>query len=263
MRITSRQNQKVKALADLQTTKGRREQQLTIAEGFHLFKEALISNITIQTLILSENIEKNEEVKTLINQNHHVIKEIIYLSDDCYNKISSQNSPEGIAVTFQPIQQNINRVFHPNAKILAAAGIQDPGNSGAIVRICEAVGVDGCVFIGGVDIQHPKHIRGAQGSSFRLPTFVLEEHAFLEQIQIHKIPLIASTAQTQNAIPYFNLEDKTSFALLVGAEGRGIPESLLHHAKHRIYIPMNGKVESLNVAAAAGIMLYGIMTPTV
>ena len=252
--ITSRANAKVKALAELSQRKARREQGLTLAEGLHLVAEAFAAKAPISALIIARRAAGLEQVAAFENEARGRGIEVVHLDDGCYDKISELESPEGVAVTVRTSAAPLESLLTGTARLLVAAGVQDPGNAGALVRTAEAAGATGCVFLGGVEISHPRFLRGAQGSSFRLSCVSADEPAFLAALA--KTPIRLLVADSKDGTDYAGADYRAPVAIVVGGEGPGVPESLLAAARVRLSIPMTPPVESLNVAVAAGILLY-------
>lgn len=252
--ITSRTNPRVQALAALRQRKHRQLQGLTLAEGLHLVVEALAARAPVVTLVLAERAASLPAIPTLQEQARSRSIEILHLSDSCYDKISQLDSPEGLAVTIRTAAVPLESLLTGSARLLVAALVQDPGNAGALVRTAEAAGATACVFIGGLDLSHPRFLRGAQSSSFRLPCAAAPEPDFLAALAATSIRLLV--ADPRSTTDYLSADYSPPVAICVGGEGQGVPPSLLAAAHARLSIPMNPPVESLNVAVAAAILLY-------
>ena len=252
--ITSLSNARVKALASLQQRKFRQAEGLTLAEGLHLVVDAFSAGVSIGSLIVAERAAVLPVVHKLEEDARSRGIEIVRLSDACYEKISELQSPEGVAVTIRTGNDTLESLLVDDARLLVAAGVQDPGNAGALVRTAEAAGATGCVFLGGVDISHPRFVRGAQSSSFRLPCVGAEEEDFIAGLARTSIRLVVADAGPGG--DYKSADYTPPVAIVVGGEGQGIPQTLMARAQARISIPMKPPVESLNVAVAAGVLLY-------
>ncbi|MBN2713091.1 MAG: RNA methyltransferase [Planctomycetes bacterium] len=251
--ITSRNNPLVKELASLKKGKGREQSGLAIAEGTHLVIDALESGLSIRTLIVSEDFDRNALDE--ITAKAETPPQVTEFSRNCFEKISDLSSPEGIGVVFEISHADMDRlVADSSARLAVAAGVQDPGNAGAIVRVAEAAGATGCIFLDGIDVHSPKFIRGAQGSSFRLPCAMSSENEFLASLKKHGTRLYVTALE--NAKEYDTADYTPPIALCFGNEGLGVPKGICDAADGAISIPMSGKIESLNVSVAAGIILY-------
>ena len=134
--------------------------------------------------------------------------------------------------------------------------VQDPGNLGTILRTADAAGMDGVILLKGtVDAFSPKVVRAAMGSLFHLPIVMdVEEAAFLEFVASKKLSLCA-TALDATAKPHFAADFCRPSAIVFGNEGSGVSAQILERAE-KIYIPMFGEAESLNVAVSSAIVLY-------
>jgi TrmH family RNA methyltransferase len=132
--------------------------------------------------------------------------------------------------------------------------VQDPGNVGTLVRTAFALGCDGVVLLPGTaDPRNPKVLRGAMGASFRLPVIQLTDDQFAAWMRDRDV--VAWVADTEGT-DLARCTRPTRLALVVGNEGAGVRPFLHGLAQHRVAIPLARGAESLNVAVAAGILLY-------
>ena len=258
--ITSRNNSVVRLLFGLGSRKGRRDEGLTIAEGFRLCLEAFASGAPVRRLVLSESMMARGECDELraAAGDHDGTVEVIELSDGCYEKISGLKNPAGAAVVLEIGETSLADVLQGDCKLVVGAGVQEPGNAGAIVRVAEAAGASGCVFLDGVDVSSPKFIRAAMGSSFRVPCACADAETFLTGAQEAGVRILAADGGSEQlrAVDYAQVSYKSPVAICLGSEGQGLPDKVLAAAEKCVVIPMAGKTESLNVSVAAGILLY-------
>lgn len=256
MKITSRANPRIKKLTALRRADERRAQGMTLAEGIHLVQEALKSNTPVACLILSDTGATHPEIADVQKKAKASNIEILELSDECYEKISTLRSPEGVAVTLKTASHSAEAILStPQARVLIATGVQDPGNAGALVRVAEAAGCTGCILADGADVDGPKFLRAAMGSRFRLPCANATNEALLQCITGNRVRLCIADA-CDSAKDYRHLDWTSPIAICVGSEGLGVPLALRDAADVFVRIPMQKPVESLNVAVAAGILLY-------
>ncbi|MCX7935484.1 MAG: RNA methyltransferase, partial [Planctomycetota bacterium] len=252
--ITSLRNPRIKTLAALKTSKGRREHGLALAEGLHLAEEALQSRQRVKALLLAAAALARPEVMRLRDLARQRGAEIIEMTDVCYRRISDLQSPEGVAVAVAVAPAEIAPLIAASAaRLLVAAGVQDPGNAGALVRTAEAAGVSACLFVGGVDLWSPKFLRAAMGSSFRLPCAAATTSSFLGLAQQYRLRLLAAVsprapaAQHLPPLDFERADYQPPVAICLGGEGAGLPPEIAAAATP-IAIPMAGALESLNVA---------------
>ena len=250
--ITSRVNPLVKELAELAAKpQGLR----TFAEGYHISREAVLMQGMVRRLICTPEaraVGEGAEISLLAEAR---CIEIVEVSAECYAKVSRLKSPEGIGVELVLSTACLADLLGDGARLLVAAGVQDPGNAGAMVRVAEAAGASGCVFVGSVEVAGGKFIRAAMGSSLRVPCVRAQAGEFVAAAQGRGVRLYCAE-HTPQALPYEEVGYRPPLSLCFGAEGGGMPEEISAAAEHCIYIPMAGQVESLNVAVAAGVVLY-------
>nr|WP_205094384.1 RNA methyltransferase [Thalassobacillus pellis] len=242
--ITSIQNQKVKQWNKLKKKKYREAAKHFIVEGFHLVEEAFQSEWEIVELIVREDTSFPVDWKGFTNKITHV-------SNDVFSAITETETPQGIAAIIEVKHFE----FSSLENILLTDGVQDPGNLGTLIRTADAAGFDGVIIgKGSVDVFNEKVIRATQGSLFHLP---IQQGTLEEWIpHLKKQGLTIWASALKDASPYKKLTVPEKSALIVGNEGAGIREELLKLADKSVYIPIYGKAESLNVAIAAGILMY-------
>ena len=253
--IRSRQNTRIKELAALQQKRVRKETGLTIVEGCRVAREALLY-ARPRTLVLSERLIGSVPGDNLRDLARERSVEILEIDDSCYGKISGLKHSEGAAAVIPCREVTLEAILTTNSRLIVTAGIQNPGNAGAIVRVAEAAGASGCIFLDGVDLSHPGFLRAAAGSAFRLPCASAGSSAFLTAARKMSIRILAAT-HSGDGLLYTKADYSPPTAICIGGEGEGLPEDIIQAADSRIFIPMAKPVESLNAAVAAGIILYG------
>ena len=214
-----------------------------VAEGMHLLAEALRSGADIGGVLVSEEVE------------HEWTPEItVYvLPRELFREITTTESPQGIITLVRPRKFELEDILRQGPAILLD-GIQDPGNAGAIVRVAEAFGGSGVVFMKStVSPFNPKCLRASAGSLFRLPFVNHPEPESVRQwIAALNVQLYAAMPAAELAIT--DVDWSKPSAVLIGSEGRGVSNEWSRVAT-RVCIPTKG-VESLNAAIAAGVILY-------
>jgi TrmH family RNA methyltransferase len=256
--LTSRANPRLKAFAALHRRKEREATGLTLAEGPHLAAEALAGEGPLEALLLGESALAHPETADLRAAAEARGVGIVEMTDGCYARVSGLQSPEGVAVVLPWRRLGPADVLSgTDVACVAIQGVQDPGNAGAVVRVAEAAGATACLFLGGVDPSHPRLLRGAMGSAFRLPCASGETPEVLRILAEGGIRLLAAApGGTAGAQSYDAASYERPLVLALGSEGGGLEAELLESASARVIIPMEPPVESLNVAVAAGILLY-------
>src|ERR1044071_870928 len=254
--ITSRDNALVKRP---RAVRDGRPSELIFVEGLRLCEEALTASLAIQDVICTERIASDERGARLMRALQSAGKPITIVSDFVFASISDTKTPQGIVLLARrPASDKEsllkNTVEAPLFVILHR--INNPANAGAILRTAEAAGARGVILTEGTtDIFSPKALRGAMGSSFRLPLWAdasfHEALAWCKEQGIKTICADSRAGRTHTEIDWTQ-----GSALIVGAESTGLTTEEMALADEALRIPMRSPVESLNVAVAAAIVLY-------
>ncbi|PTM58149.1 TrmH family RNA methyltransferase [Desmospora activa] len=248
--ISSARNEKVKRWRKLGTRKGRDEYRSMMIEGEKLLREALDADLDIRSILVSEEgtavLEQFPELREL---------PVYCLYPSVFTGLVDTQSPQGIAAEVSIPRHTAP--YHPpeRAQVLLLDTIQDPGNLGAILRTAEAAGIrDIWLGNGTVDPFNPKVVRSAMGSLFRAH---LHQGDLVDVIpDLKKMGFLIVSADPKGERDHFEFSIPERTALLLGNEGHGIHPELQSLTDERVRIPMPGKVDSLNVAVTAGILLY-------
>ena len=240
MIITSLDNKRIKKYLKLKEKKYRDEYSEFLIEGEHLVLEAYKTGL-IEELIL--------EVGTNIDID---VPNIIYLTTNIIKKISTLESPHKIMALCKKKEDNLKL----GNKILLIDNIQDPGNLGTIIRSALAFNIDTIVLSEDcVDLYNSKVIRATQGM-FHIN--IIRKNLKIVIKELHKKNIKIYKTDVTNGINARDLTkiEREKYALIIGNEGNGVRKELEPLCDKNIYIPMNDKVESLNVAVATSILLY-------
>jgi TrmH family RNA methyltransferase len=252
--ITSCKNTIFKQLVRLdESSKKRKVSGLTILDGIHLVNSYYERIGLPRCLFINESGHKNTEIKRLLNSEDSKAVEVYVLSDSLFRNISPVKAPTGIiALVTIPTPKDIT-VSKSEDFCALLESIQDPGNLGSILRSAAVAGVcdiymsDGCA-----DAWSPKTLRAAMGAHFLLR---IHEKSDLTRIaQKFKGKVIATTLKSDKSL--YKLSLKGPIAFMFGNEGAGLSEMMYKAANEKVTIPMTGKAESLNVAAAAAVCFF-------
>lgn len=245
--ITSADNSQYKQIKKLaHSARERRKQQTTLLDGVHLLNALAETSGSLELIVLRQNHEDKTEIQRCLTSFSNTPS--IVLSSVLFDEISPVETPTGIIAVYK------TGVIKPVANdcVVLLENIQDPSNLGAILRTSAAAGVDAVYLSKGCcDAWSPKTLRAAMGAHF---TLAIQEHQNLTQ-RCLDFPLSVAT-QLDVSTSLYNLNLSGRVAFLFGNEGSGLSTSLAAQATHNIKIPMPGKIESLNVAAATAICLF-------
>jgi TrmH family RNA methyltransferase len=256
--ITSRDNSLVKHARAVR--EGKFREQIFI-EGLRLCEEAAEALIAdgIKDVICTERFAQDQRGAGLLKALTSAGKRAALVSEAVFASISDTKTPQGIVLLASRPNTNRSALLKSPDELpllVVLHKISNPSNAGAILRTMEAAGAKGVILTeGSTDIFSPRALRGAMGSSFRLPIWTGasfdEALAFCREQGIRTIctDLRAERAHTE-------IDWTTASALIVGAEATGLERTEIAMADEALKIPMRAPVESLNVAVAVGIVLY-------
>ncbi len=256
--ITSSTNPKVKLAAGLHQKKHRESNGLFLAEGLRLAEMALDSGWEIQCCYYTEAAASAKRVNALLVTLEESCP-LYEVPDHVFRRISETDSPQGVLLVMkQPeVFVELEELLKKECPLIAVLdNVRDPGNVGTILRTADAVAVDGVVLLGDTaDIFSSKTVRSSMGSVFHVPVVShVTYDAFFGELERRKIPLLAAALDSSADI-YFRQDLSGAAVIVFGNEANGVSGDVLTHSK-KIYIPIRGKAESLNVASAAAVILY-------
>ena len=250
--ITSRRNPLVKRYRDAAES-GLDE---VVLDGAHLVEEAARAGIGVRVLAWSPRGAQLPGVRPLVERFEKAGVECWPVTDAVLRAMSPVQSPSGVVALADRPAVTLAQALKPRPQlVLVAVDVQDPGNVGAIVRATEAGGGTAVLLAGAsADPFGWKALRGSMGSSFRLPVVRAGRPETLSALRMHGIRVIATSPRASRSL--FEADLRGPVALLVGAEGAGLPEDVIAGADETVRIPMREPVESLNVAVAAALLVY-------
>ncbi|WP_226656621.1 TrmH family RNA methyltransferase [Pseudalkalibacillus hwajinpoensis] len=247
MIIESAKNQKVKDWKKLQTRKGREKANSYLIEGPHLVEEAAKFEAPIIEVIATEGTDLSA----------YPFKErpVVYtVTEKVMQELTDTETPQGIMA----ICKMAESPFPSKGKFLLLDAIQDPGNLGTMIRTADSAGYDGILLgHGTVDAYNSKVLRSTQGSIYHLPVKKADLVKEVQKFKELNMPIYAT--EVSGGTPYHDVKGRSQFAVILGNEANGVSEELQNLADEKVYIPIYGKAESLNVAVAAGILMYGLL----
>ncbi|MBC7489720.1 MAG: RNA methyltransferase [Glaciimonas sp.] len=250
--ITSPYNSLFKELKLLATrSQTRRKMGKSLLDGIHLAESYLQYCGFPAMCVASESALLNVEVAALVARCETGGVECVVFSDAQFTILSQVEHGIGLLLVIDIPQFSVPTVMTQSAVLID--NLQDPGNLGSILRSAAAVGIKQvyCSF-GTVYAWSPKVLRAGMGAHFLLEIF--ESVDLLEMLAGTQIPVLATSSYAQKSV--FQVDLNGPVAWLFGHEGQGVAENLLAQASHQVVIPHLGKMESLNVAAAAAICFF-------
>jgi TrmH family RNA methyltransferase len=259
-RIESRDNTYLKLARKVRD--GREEDQIFV-EGLRLAEEAVSSDIQLEFCLVREGFDSNPRANSLLKAIAEMDVDILETTDQVFATVAATSSSQGIvligerpptdAVSFEK-RIDVTNASLPLLVMLSEAN--DPSNVGAVLRTAEAASVLG-VVIGknSADVFSPKALRSSMGSAFRMPVWSGADWTeIFEWAGKSGFKTVATSAT--GATNYAALDWNEPRLLVLGSEAHGLPDELLAIVDDLISIPMQPPVESLNLAVAAGVIMF-------
>lgn len=249
--IVSEQNQWLKRCKALQQKKYRLQYGQFVAEGLRFVQEAL-ENDCAEVILLDE---AQQELRSQLAVPEQV--PVLLVKAGLLDKALSTMHPQGVAAIARQRQWNWNDVAQMR-QILIIDGVQDPGNLGTIIRTALASDTEAVLCLKGtVDLYNDKVLRSTMGAIFRIPIYQIADAQAMQDI-LHQWGFTILVADIRAAQYHYEMAIPAKTALVVSNEANG--PQLIKGGDQMVKIPLYQQAESLNVAVAAGILLYAIRT---
>ena len=245
--ISSTANPYVKHLKKLQnSSKYRAEKGTFVLEGLRPVQDAVSDGIVPEKVLVTESFKGKAPVK-----------DVLVMSDRVAEFISDTRTPQGIMAEIKMPKPDASGLNPEKSPLLFFSdGVSDPGNLGTIIRTLEAAGVSGLVLgQGTVDLYNPKTVRSTMSSLFNLPIYHAGETAAVLALLKKKGYKLMGT-RMEDAVVYTSADFTQPTVVIMGNEARGMSDEAMAACDGFVKIPIVGKIESLNVAIASGIIAY-------
>ncbi|PJF36277.1 MAG: RNA methyltransferase [Candidatus Thermofonsia Clade 1 bacterium] len=259
MIITSPHNPKVKALLALRERRTRETARLALVEGYEELQLALMSGTRPVELFYAPAYFSTEAQRALIERFQARGAACYEVSPRVFDKLAYREHPDGWIGTFAFQPSPLMRLRLSDAPfVVLCEGVEKPGNLGAILRTAEAAGVDAVIACDPrTDWTNPNVIRASKGALFALQVAAASNQEALAWLRQHEMRLIVATPSA--SVRYTAPDYRNGVALALGTEKHGLSSFWLANADQAVAIPMFGTVNSLNVSAAAALLIYEVV----
>ncbi len=255
--ITSKSNPKLKEVRALKQRKARAETGLFVVEGIRHVAEALEAGAPVEYLVACPETLTSPFANDLLNEQRQQGRHILTTTAQVFATLSERENPTGLLAVVRQQRRALADLSPQNlAWGVAVVAPQDPGNVGTLVRTVDAVGAGGLLLLdSGVDPYHPNAVRASLGSLFWVPIASATFAEFAAWAKTYAYHVYGSSAH--GAVVH---SDVTAYAspalLLLGSEREGLSPEQLALCEAVVRLPMHGRATSLNLAVAAGVILY-------
>ena len=254
--ITSAHNPALKHLIKLRDRRTRDKENLTILEGYRELTRAREYGMELTECFFSpEHFLGVNEFPLLENLAASGVR-ISRLAPQLLEKVTYRDRPEGLLAVAVMREHRLEMLPEFDRPLyLVAETIEKPGNLGSMLRSADASGTDALIVCEKkTDLYNPNVIRASTGAIFSVPTAVCDNAAALAYLRAREVKILAATPHTDYR--YTDADLTQGVAVVVGAEQTGLTDFWMDQADWKVNIPMLGRIDSLNVAAAATILLY-------
>jgi TrmH family RNA methyltransferase len=240
---------------ELRLRKGRERRGLTLAEGIRLVEEALGAGIAIRHVLATPELQatpRGRRLQAAIERRGIPVEGV---GERDFDELAATQHPQGVLAVVTPPRWALDRIrAEPRRPVLVLDGVQDPGNVGTMIRTAWGLGAAGVIALPGTaELANPKALRASMGGLFRLPAVPAAEAEFRAWAEGTGVRVMLTEAGAP--LPE---RGRGPVALVMGNEGAGTRPSLAAWVGEKAGIPLRAGAESLNVAVAAGILLYEV-----
>jgi TrmH family RNA methyltransferase len=253
--VTSRQNSLIKMFRAVAQSQGISEEGYVLLEGPHLVEEAIRSGYSLNAVLFRE---QNASFISELLPKIPVTAQTVVAPDDVFRSAVSTETPQGVVALIEPKAFTLDEFFVGKSPyVVVAAGLQDPGNLGTIMRTAEAFGACGLLMTENtVSPWNQKSVRASAGSVLRLPTLKIKTTKLIAELKSRGVKMLGTSSHHGKTLPHSDLTGK--LALVIGNEGKGLPAAITSAMDMMVSIPQSSNVESLNAAVATAVILYEI-----
>jgi RNA methyltransferase, TrmH family len=255
--ITGRHHPLLKDLRGVYAQGNLTEDGCFAVEGMRSLEEAIRSEVKFRAVFFTDAEDAGTQRLTqrMLEQIGHKV-ETYRVPAKLFHEAVATESPQGVAALVHRKEWTLKDALRGGpALLVVAAGLQDPGNLGTLLRSAEAFGAGGVVVTEGtVGVYNPKTVRATAGSIFRLPVVAAKVAELVPFLQEKRVKLLGTSSH--KGTPLYEAALEEPCALFIGNEGAGLPREILAKMDGALAIPQVRPVESLNAGVAASIILY-------
>lgn len=256
IRITSARNERVLGALRLRDRRGRDAAGLTLVEGYRENRRALEAGVRPVALYFCRALFLGAHEDEVLASAAAAGADLLDCSEPVFRKISYRDRPDGLLSVVPIVRRSLSDLaVGPAPLVLVMERVEKPGNLGTMLRTSDAAGVDAALVCDPcTDVYNPNAVRASLGTLFTVPVVETDTAAALAWLRGHGLRILAATPSAQR--PHFECDMTGPVAIAVGAEQYGLSSTWMEAADERVLIPMLGRCDSLNVAAAATILLF-------
>jgi RNA methyltransferase, TrmH family len=263
--ISSQHNPHIKQVAKLEKRSERERERLLPVEGAREVSRALAAGHVPVTAYVCPELAAGTELRPVLHDLEGLAQagrtRLYTVTPDVFARLAVRESSGGVLLVIPYLETSLDALKLPAEPLLAVVeNAEKPGNLGAILRTADAAGAHGVIAChspgqaAGTDIHNPNTVRASLGTIFSVPLAEAGSEQTITWLRGRGIRIAA--AIPEGSIPYTDCDLRGALAIVLGSEAHGLTGPWLEAADLRVYIPMHGQADSLNLAASAAILLY-------
>jgi TrmH family RNA methyltransferase len=256
--VTSTSNPELKVIRALREKKYRDESGLFFVEGIRPVMEAHSQRAHFNRIVYCPSLLRSQIANDFIHQISASQENLLLQVDEkTFNWLTLKEGPQGLAAVIHQRWDSFEILSKEQGIWVALDSVQDPGNLGSILRTLDAVGGKGVILLDqGTDVYHPTAVRASMGAIFTMRIIKTDHGRFISWQSGSQLPCYAAVCD--QGLDYQVVHYPLSLVLLMGSEQKGLKQDLVQICEGLIRIPMRGRVDSLNLANAASVILYEV-----
>jgi len=250
--ITSPQNPKIRNILALEKARERKKQNLCVIEGIKELSLAIAGGYSLSSVFFCPDIITADEVLKLVKDERLLIP----VQQSVFEKIAYRESTGGILALYTPKEHALPSLkLRPDPLVLILEGVEKPGNLGAILRTADASGADAVIICDPqTDFYNPNVIRSSVGCVFTTAIASASSEETIAWLKAAGIRIYCTYLQA--SVPYYETDFRKGCAIVMGTESTGLSDVWVRQSDANIIIPMQGKIDSMNVSTAAAVVVF-------
>jgi len=254
--ITSTANPRIKAVVGLRERRDREARGLALVDGAREIGRAIAAGVEVVELYVAPELATSSEARTALEAARAAGLEMTTVSPTVFARLAFGDRSDGVVATIRTPSLSLDRLALPPVPLVAVVeGIEKPGNLGAILRSADGAGVDALIAADArTDLFNPNAIRASLGTIFSVPIAAATNTKTIGWLTDHGISIVV--ARVDGSVAYDQVDYRGPLAIVLGSEAHGLAGAWSGPGFQAVSLPMLGIADSLNVSAAAAILLY-------
>jgi RNA methyltransferase, TrmH family len=255
--IESASNPRIRSAVALRERREREGTGLTLVDGGREARRAIEAGVEVETAFVCTGLLSSPDAREAVNALARAQgrRELVAVSERAFEKLAYGDRSDGVVLVVRPRVWTLADLDLPDAPLVVVTeDIEKPGNVGAILRSADGAGANAVIAVGGTDLYNPNVIRASVGTVFSMPVAAAPVQAVASWLRARGLKIVATRVEASTL--HVDADLRGPLALVLGSEAEGLSPAWDGEGVDSIRLPMEGVADSLNVSAAAAILLY-------